>query len=258
MNRLPARLADKSVANPIVCDALDGVPHGFFGHDGGRLQFGFGAEADDNAIRKIRQSACNVVLPSSVLTAPHQVHSADVLNVTDAWPDDPINRPQADALVTAHRGITLGIVTADCAPVLFADKAAGVIGAAHAGWRGAHGGVLENTLEAMETLGAQRERIIAVVGPTIAQCSYEVDDGFKQAFDDWASAFFAPGKPHHWQFDLPAYIVSRLQRFGVEITADLALDTYAQESRFYSFRRATHLGKVSSGRQISMIALAKN
>lgn len=256
MNRLPARLADKSVTNPIVCDALDGVAHGFFGHDGGRLQFGYGADGDANAIRSARKTACKAISPGSVLAAPHQVHSADVLNVTDAWPDDPTGRPQADALVTSHHGITLGIVTADCAPVLFADKAAGVIGAAHAGWRGAHGGVLENTLEAMEALGAQRDRICAVVGPTIAQRSYEVDDGFKQAFANAANDFFVPGKPGHWQFNLPAYIVSRLKGSEVGNILDLALDTYEQDNRFYSFRRATHRGQTNYGRQISMIALA--
>ncbi len=258
MNKLPVRLADVALANPIICDALEGVPHGFFGHEGERLQFGFGAEGDADAIRSARQKACNTISPGSVLAAPHQVHSADVLHVTNAWSDEATGRPVADALVTSQQGITLGIVTADCAPVLLVDKTAGVIGAAHAGWRGAHDGVLENTLEAMEALGAQRDRTNVVIGPTIAQSSYEVDDGFKQMFGDGASAFFAPGRPGHWQFDLPAYIGARLRGFGAGNIVDLGLDTYEQADRFYSFRRATHRGQANYGRQISMIALAKN
>lgn len=191
------------------------------------------------------------VLPGGVLVKAKQVHSPDVLTVEAAW-DVP---PEADALVTDRPGLVLSIVTADCAPVLFHDPLANVIGAAHAGWRGAHGGVLEATVAAMEALGAIAGRIRAAVGPTIALTSYEVDAGFREQFDDADARFFHEGREGHWQFDLPAYVVHRLQRSGVGAVEDLALDTYANEDRFFSFRRATHRGEDTGGRQVSAIAL---
>ena len=162
-------------------------------------------------------------------------------------------------MVCAKPGTMLGIVTADCAPVLFADIEAGVIGAAHAGWRGAFGGVLENTVAAMESLGAAPERIVAVIGPTIAQASYEVDERFYEEIvsdEAAASTFFSPGAPGHYQFDLPAYVARRLLLSGVGTVADLAVDTYANQEALYSFRRATHRGSATGGRQFSLIAIA--
>lgn len=250
------------MAEAVRCNALGGVVlHGFMTRRGGvsqgitgGLQCGFGAGDDPAAVAANRREAVDAVLPGAPLLALHQVHSADVVTVTDRWDDD--HRPTGDALVTSQPGVALGIVTADCAPVLFADYENGVIGAAHAGWRGAHGGVLDNTLAAMEAIGARRERTSAVIGPTIAQASYEVDDGFRQQFKPGDAGHFAAGRAGHWQFDLPGYIKARLQRAGVALIHDLALDTYSDPGRFYSFRRATHRHEPNYGRQLSLIALA--
>ncbi|MEL6877513.1 MAG: laccase domain-containing protein, partial [Pseudomonadota bacterium] len=146
---------------------LDGVPHGFFGHVNGVHQFGYGGEGDLSAIAETRANAAQALVSGAKLAAPHQVHSPDFVTVDEPWDDNPEGRPTADAVVTAQPNIVLGIVTADCAPVLFADREARVIGAAHAGWRGAHAGILENTLAAMEALGATRANIAAAIGPTI-------------------------------------------------------------------------------------------
>lgn len=193
------------------------------------------------------------ILPGAPLVLARQVHSAVTVHVRGPWSGAP---PEADALVTATRGLLIGIVTADCAPVLLADDDAGVVGAAHAGWRGAVGGVLENTLAAMEVLGARRERIVAAVGPTIAQASYEVDAALRDHFGSAAHGFFAPGAPARWHFDLPGYVTHRLREAGIEAVEDLAQDTYAQPKRFFSFRRATHRRKPTGGRQTSVIGLA--
>ncbi len=192
------------------------------------------------------------LLPGAPLVLARQVHSADVVAVMAPWDGDP---PEADALVTAQGGLLIGIVTADCAPVLFADRVAGVIGAAHAGWRGALGGVLENTVAAMVGLGARPDRIVAAIGPTIAQSSYEVDAAMHDRFTPDADRFFAPGREGRWQFDLPGFVASRLRAAGVGVVEDLGEDTYAQAERFYSFRRATHRGEATGGRQTSVIGL---
>ena len=192
------------------------------------------------------------VLPGATLVQARQVHSPDVATVTAPW-DTP---PDADALVTRTPGLVLGIVTADCAPILLGDAQAGVIGAAHAGWRGAHGGVIENTVAAMEGLGADRARIRAAIGPCIAQASYEVDAPFREQFADGDGDYFIAGEPGRWYFDLSAYVGARLIAAGVGAVDDLALDTYADEGRFYSYRRATHRGEPTGGRQVSMIGLA--
>lgn len=220
----------------------------------GGLQCEFGAGDDPAAVAANRREAVDAVLPGAPLLALHQIHSADVVTVAELWDDD--HRPVGDAVVTDRPGLVLGVVTADCAPVLFADREAGVIGAAHAGWRGAHGGVLENTVAVMEALGARRERIAAMIGPTIAQASYEVDDGFRAQFPEEAARFFAPGREGHWQFDLPAYVAARLTACGIGAVGDCALDTYADPERFYSFRRATHRGEPNYGRQLSLVGLA--
>jgi YfiH family protein len=170
---------------------LAGVPHGFFGSNGGAHQFGFGGPGDGTGVRVLRSGAAESLCPGGRLAAPHQVHSPDVVSVTEAWGDAAEGRPVGDAVVTATPGIVLGIVTADCGPILFADREAGVVGAAHAGWRGAFDGVLENTVAAMETLGASRANIAAVLGPTIAQPSYEVDPAFLDRFPAAAGRFFA-------------------------------------------------------------------
>jgi len=240
---------------------LEGARHGFLTRLGGvssgavaGLQCGFGAGDDEGAVRRNRALAVAAVAPGATLVTPYQIHSPDAVVVTEPWAWD--HRPRADALVTDRPGLVLGIVTADCAPVLFADAAAGVVGAAHAGWRGAHGGVLENTLAAMEGLGARRTRLATAIGPTIAQASYEVDVGFRAQFADEDARFFAAGREGRSQFDLPAYVAHRLRAAGVERIDDLARDTYAEPDRFYSFRRATHLGEPNYGRQLSLIALA--
>lgn len=191
------------------------------------------------------------ILPNAVLLSPKQVHSPDVAVVRAGW-EEP---PEVDALVTDRRGLLLGIVTADCAPVLLADPEAGIVGAAHAGWRGAFGGVLENTVATMQSLGADPARILAAIGPTIAQASYEVDEAFRLGFGESESRFFREGKIGHWQFDLPAYVAARLRRAGIGMLEDLAQDTYAQSLRFHSYRRKTHCGEDTAGRQLSVIGL---
>lgn len=238
---------------------LEGVGHGFFGSAGGVHQYGFGGPGDGADVRNLRAGAAAAILPGGRLAAPHQVHSPDVVTVTQAWDDAAEGRPVADAVVTATPGIVLGIVTADCGPVLFADRDAGVIGAAHAGWRGAVEGVLENTIAAMEALGARRGHIAAVLGPTIAQASYEVDAPFLARFGDEAAPFFASAPPRdgaaRWHFDLPGFIVARLETAGLSKIADTGRDTFAHVARYHSHRRATQAGEANYGRQISMIAL---
>jgi polyphenol oxidase len=188
------------------------------------------------------------------------VHSHDVVTVTAAWDDAAEGRPVADAVVTATLGIVLGIVTADCGPILFADREAGVIGAAHAGWRGAVDGVLEQTIAAMEGLGAARSNIAAVLGPTIAQPSYEVDAPFRDRFPAAAERFFAPAPEREgaarWQFDLPGFILAQLSAGGLRKIADLDRDTFSHVARYHSHRRSTQASEANYGRQISMIALA--
>lgn len=209
---------------------LSGIPHGF--------STAVGLEA-------------NQVLEDAPLVRLKQVHSSIVHCLSEPWAEP----REGDALVTDRRDMVLGIVTADCAPVLFADPEAGVIGAAHAGWRGAVGGVLENTVREMVSLGASAKRIRAAIGPTIAQKSYEVDLDFRAEFGDDDARFFVPGREGHFQFDLPAYVTHRLRLAGLEHVEDLREDTYSQPDRFHSYRRATHLGADTTGRQLSMIAL---
>ena len=195
----------------------------------------------------------NPIVPGGELILLKQVHSSLALAVGAPLKQD--ERPEADALVTATPGLVLGIVTADCAPVLLADRAAGVIGAAHAGWRGALGGVLEAVVEEMEALGAHREDISAAIGPTIALESYEVDDAFRARFTPGDGRFVAPGREGHWYFDLEGYVEARLDAMGVGMVECLGLDTYAGEGRFHSYRRATHRGEPTYGRQYSLIGL---
>jgi YfiH family protein len=238
---------------------LEGVPHGFFGSAGGAHQFGFGGPGEGEAVRMLRQAAAEAIRPGGILAAPHQVHSPDVVTVTAGWDDSAEGRPVADAVVTATPGIVLGIVTADCGPILFADLRAGVIGAAHAGWRGAVEGVLENTIAAMEALGATRANIAAVLGPTIAQASYEVDAPFRERFPADTERFFAPAPEREgaarWRFDLPGFITARLADAQIGKIADIGRDTFSHVARYHSHRRSTQAGEANYGRQISMIAL---
>jgi YfiH family protein len=242
---------------------LEGIPHGFFGSRGGVHQFGYGGPGDEQAVRRLRAAAAKAILPGAPLQAPHQVHSPEVVTIAKAWPDAARDRPVADAVVTNRTDVVLGIVTADCAPVLMADRDAQVIAAAHAGWRGAvcaeRGSVLENTLAAMEGLGARRDRIVAVVGPTIAQSSYEVDAAFREHFTDQDDVHFAAAPMREgverWHFDLPGYIIARLGRVGVVDAVDLAQDTFSQDQKYHSYRRAALNGEPNYGRQLSTIAL---
>jgi YfiH family protein len=244
----------------IRADALSGVPHGFLGRRGGvsvgavaGLNVGLGSADDPAAVIENRRRAAQAVLPGARLATCYQVHSAICVEA-GAWAD--AQRPHADALVTNREGIVLGVLTADCAPVLFADVENGVVGAAHAGWRGAFTGVCEATVEAMVGLGARREKIAAAIGPCIAQKSYEVDDAFRARFAAQAGTnerHFAPGREGHYQFDLEAYVADRLGQSGIGSITPLGLDTYGEAERFYSFRRATHAAQADYGRQIALI-----
>jgi YfiH family protein len=244
----------------IRAPALAAVPHGFLGRRGGTstgaiagLNVGHGAGDDESAVAENRARAVAAVRPGAQLATVYQVHSADAVTVVRPWAH--AERPRADAMATDRPGVLLGVVTADCAPVLLADVEAGVVGAAHAGWRGAHDGVLEAAVGEMTGLGASRERIVAAIGPAIGQASYEVDEPFRSRFGDGDKAFFAPGRPGRWQFDLEGYAAARLARAGVGKVERLALDTYADAERFFSYRRATHCGEATYGRQISLIGL---
>ena len=240
---------------------LEGVAHGFLGRRGGvstgihaGLNVGLGSEDDADAVQANRRLAAEAVLPGGTLVTLYQIHSADA--VTVLGPID--GRPEGDALVTDRPGLALGILTADCAPVLLADRTGGVVGAAHAGWKGAIGGVTDAAIAAMEALGARRDRIAAAIGPCIARASYEVDESFIRRFGEHDPAnerFFAPGRPGHYQFDLEAYVAHRLAAAGLTRIELLGLDTYADADRFFSFRRATHRGEPGYGRQVSIIGL---
>ena len=244
--------------------ALDGVAHGFLGRRGGvsagavaGLNCGLGSGDDLGLVRENRRLAAQAVLPGARIVGMHQIHGAICLEAGD-WGED--ERPRADALVTDRPGLLLGVLTADCAPVLLADAEAGVVGAAHAGWRGAAAGVTDAVIAGMLRLGARIERIAAAVGPCIAQRNYEVDQKFAEALvaaDPASERLFAQGpsgKPH---FDLEAFVAARLAAAGVERVETLGLDTHADEGRFYSYRRATHRGEASYGRQISLIGLTR-
>ena len=246
----------------ITSDALPGTRNGFFTRQGGAssgifagLNFGTGSSDLSDAVAINRARVAQAMdLPLSHLVTVNQVHSADVVTLTA--PHEP--RPRADAMVTATPGIGLAVLTADCQPVLFSDPQAGVIGAAHAGWRGSRDGVLEATLDAMEALGANRAAITAVIGPTISQAAYEVGpeflDGFLQDDPD-SQRFFATGTGDRMLFDLPGYSLQRLRQAGVGHAEWTGHCTYRDPERFFSFRRTTHAGEADYGRLISVIRL---
>lgn len=243
---------------------LDGVAHGFLGRQGGvssgavaGLNCGLGSGDEPALVMENRRRAAEAVLPGAALVGAYQVHSPTCVTVREPWGHD--ERPNADALVTDRPGVLLSVVTADCAPVLLADREAGVVGAAHAGWRGAIAGVTDQAVAAMIALGARAERIVAAIGPTIARASYEVDPAFPEPFlaEDSANArFFSDGPAGRPHFDLEAYVAARLAAGGVGRVEAVGLDTYVDEARFYSFRRATHRGEPAYGRQISLVSLA--
>lgn len=251
----------------LIADAFAVHPalrHGFFTREGGvseghyaSLNCGLGSADEPDRIKENRARAMGCIgLPAAALVTARQVHSSLAAVVEDGWGAE---RPQVDGLVTRKPGLALGILTADCAPVLFADAEAGVIGAAHAGWRGAKGGVLEATLAAMEVLGARRAAIAAAVGPCIRCESYEVTADFQQAFvvdEPESAAFFASGRrPGRFLFDLAGYVAGRLQRIGIAAPVVLPHDTCADAARFFSYRRVTLDGGGDYGRQLSTIAL---
>jgi YfiH family protein len=252
-------------------ESIPGIAHGFFGRAGGVSQgiydsLNCGPGSDDaraNFLENRRR--VSAAMGGAALVTVGQVHSPDVLTVTQPWEigraqaEDMLTVPLGDAMVTAMPGIALGILTADCAPVLFADGDAKVIGAAHAGWKGALTGVLEGTLAAMEKLGAKRARIAAAIGPCIGQANYEVGPEFRARFvnaDASNARYFVPGeRAGHHRFDLESFVADRLAEAGVDRIARLGLCTYAHAADFFSFRRATHRGEKDYGREISVIAL---
>ncbi len=247
--------------------SLPCVRHAFFTRQGGvsdglyaSLNGGLGSSDDPQRIAENRRRMADhfAVSPESLLSL-YQIHSADVVTVKYPW--SATDRPKADAMVTDIPGLILGISTADCGPVLFADSQRPIVGAAHAGWRGAFAGVLEATIAAMENLGAKRKDIVAILGPTIGRDAYEVGPDFPTPFidrdSDDASFFRESVQPGHFLFDLPGYVVKRLEAAGLGEVADLNLCTYSDETRFYSYRRATHRKENDYGRLISAIGLIR-
>lgn len=254
------------VTSPML-GRLPGLRHGFFTRQGGvstglyaSLNCGVGSGDDTAAVAENRSRACTALgLPAAALTTVYQVHGDEVLTLDAPWPAD-APRPKADGLVSATSGVALGILTADCVPVLLADAQARVIGACHAGWKGALGGITDATLRAMRRLGAAPLRIAAAIGPSIRQASYEVGAEFPAAFlaADLANArFFQPGaRDGHFQFDLPGYVAARLALAGIATIDDLARDTRSESEHFFSYRRTTLAQEPDYGRQLSAIALA--
>jgi YfiH family protein len=245
--------------------ALPGIRHAFFTRRGGvsggvyaSLNGGIGSRDSAGLVadNRSRMAAALGVALDRLITA-YQIHSPHVVTAEAPWTTEA--RPRADAIVTRARGLAVGVTTADCGPILFADPRAGVVGAAHAGWRGALAGIIEATVEAMERLGARREHIRAVLGPMIRQDNYEVGPDLIARFraEDSASApFFRPAaRPDHALFDLPGYITARLERADLHEVEDLGLCTYADPDRFFSFRRSTHRAEADYGRHVNAIAL---
>jgi polyphenol oxidase len=242
------------------------IRHAFFTRSGGvsqgvyaSLNGGVGSnDAPDKVTENRARMATALGVSADRLLTPYQIHSPDVVVVNEPWTRE--NRPRADAIVTRMPRLAIGVSTADCGPLLLADSEAGVIGAAHAGWRGALTGVIEATVAAMECLGADRRRITAALGPTIRQPNYEVGPEFVERFltvDRSNSRYFTPSQRlGHAMFDLTGYIAERVQHAGIEQFEDLGLCTYAEPDRFFSYRRTTLSGEPDYGRHINAIALA--
>jgi len=245
--------------------ASPNIRHAFFTREGGvsdgiyaSLNGGIGSRDAPEKVRENRARMAQAlgVAPTHFVTC-YQIHSPDVIVATEPWTRE--NAPRADAIVTRVPGLAIGVSTADCGPILFAEAQTGVVGATHAGWKGALTGVLEATVAAMEKLGAERSRISAALGPMIRQPNYEVGAEFVERFTaaDAANArFFAPAvRPGHAMFDLPGYIRSRLERAEIKSIEDLGLCTYADPARFFSYRRTTHRAEPDYGRHVNAIAL---
>ncbi len=250
----------------VTAPELAPVRHGFFTRRGGAssgifagLNCGQGSSDQAAAVALNRSRAATALgLTPDRLAGVNQVHSASVVTIGADWSGWPGERPRADALVTDAPGVALTVLTADCQPILFADPRAGVIGAAHAGSRGTRAGVIEAAVAAMAALGARPARILAVIGPTIGPAAYEVGADFRDATladDPAAAAFFTPGAPGHFQFDLPAYGLNRLARAGVTRARWTGHCTYSDPERFFSYRRTTHRAEADFGRLIAAIRL---
>jgi polyphenol oxidase len=249
-----------------LLSAIPGIRHGFFTREGGvsggvyaGLNGGLGSRDDPADVTENRRRMAERlgVRPENFLSV-HQTHSPDAIVATGPWPGPA--RPKADAMVTTHEGVALGVTTADCAPILFADAKARVIGAAHAGWKGALSGVLESTIDAMEKLGAEPSGMVAAIGPLIRQSSYEVGSEFVDRFiaaDAGNAAFFLPGeRAGHAMFDLAGFIRRRLENAGLLMIDDLGVDTYS-DARCYSYRRSVHRKEADYGRHVHAIALER-
>lgn len=250
--------------------SLDGITHGFFTRKGGvstgvydSLNCGLGSNDDPACVLENRSRvAHDLDIHPQHLVFVHQTHSVDVAHVDETWNNKTQKtdtRPKADAMVTSVSGYALGILTADCGPVLFVDPKARVIGAAHAGWAGAFKGILENTVAAMQKLGAEPSHIHAVLGPSISVDSYEVGEEFIARFikvDELNHRYFhAAKRPQHAMFDLQTYITDRLKQIGLSSVKHLNFCTYQDPTLFFSYRRATHIGETDYGRHVSAIAL---
>jgi YfiH family protein len=257
---------DKMMLRAANLAGVDGIRHGFFTRQGGvsggiyaSLNCGPGSRDDASNVRENRARVADTlgVEPDSLLSL-YQKHSAEAVIADKPWRGG--KAPEADAIVTATPGLAIGVLTADCAPVLFCDGEARVIGAAHAGWRGALAGIVEATVDAMERLGAKRERIRAAIGPVISQKAYEVGTDYRERFlteEPTSEVFFmtdeGSGEPH---FDLAGYVAERLARAALSSIDELGLCTYCDETRLFSYRRSQHHGEDDYGRQISAIVLA--
>jgi hypothetical protein len=247
---------------------LTGIPnvrHGFFTREGGystgpyaSLNCGFGSRDDETAVQKNRELvATRLGVDADHLMTVWQSHSPDVVMVEAVW--DVREPPDADAMVTRRPGMALGVLTADCTPILFADRGGRAVGVAHAGWKGALGGILEAAIAAFESQGVQAQDLTATIGPTIGQANYEVGPEFFDKFvvenPENKRFFAASSRNRHHLFDLPGYVKTKLEALGLTEIEDLGLCTYADESRFFSYRRATHRGEPDYGRLISAIVL---
>lgn len=245
---------------------ITGLNHGFFTREGGyssgsftSLNCGFGSGDDVAIVARNRAAVADALSigPRNLLTV-YQEHSPEVVTVTETW--KPQSAPIADAMVTKEPAVAIGVLTADCAPILFAERAGKVIGVAHAGWKGALTGVTDATIRAMEALGADRAKIAAVIGPAISADAYEIGPEFHRRFlaaDQANAVFFKPARRNgHFMFDLPGYLSARLRQAGIASVADLALCTYTDDKRFFSYRRAGHRNEPEYGRLISAIAIA--
>ena len=256
---------DRAMFCTSTLESCDGIRHGFFTRQGGvskgmygSLNCGLGSRDDAESVRQNRALVAETLgVPAGRLLTLYQIHSARAVIVDKPWNGE---AAEADALVTRTPGLAIGTLTADCAPILLCDPQARVIAAAHAGWRGALSGIAEATMAAMEKLGAKRERVVAVIGPSISQRAYEVGSDYVDRFlaeEPASETFFmtdeSSGEPH---FDLSGYVAERLSRAGVGSVSDLGLCTYCDETRLFSYRRSQHHGEEDYGRQISAIVLA--